>query len=89
MGCCLQQLPLKPTIAHELQAEVAWQTSDVEVQASQIQAEQDKADMLAKHLQGCREELHGCVAGCASCSKSNMLGTVQLPKQLLCHRSHD
>ena len=47
---------LTSTIAHELQAEDAWQTSDVEVQASQIQAERDKADMLAKQLQACREE---------------------------------
>ncbi|KAL0018388.1 hypothetical protein WJX77_002518 [Trebouxia sp. C0004] len=39
-----------------LQAEDAWQTSDVEVQASLIQAERDKADMLAKQLQACREE---------------------------------
>ncbi|DBB13371.1 TPA: hypothetical protein ACH3X3_005104 [Trebouxia sp. C0006] len=38
------------------QAEDAWQTSDVEVQASLIQAEQDKADLLAKQLQECREE---------------------------------
>ncbi|DBB13346.1 TPA: hypothetical protein ACH3X3_005081 [Trebouxia sp. C0006] len=38
------------------QAEDAWQTSDVEVQASLIQAEQDKADLLAKQLQACREE---------------------------------
>jgi len=39
-----------------LQAEAAWQTSHVEVQASQIQAERDEADMLAKQLQACREE---------------------------------
>jgi len=39
-----------------LQAEDVWQTSDVKVQASQIQAERDKADMLAKQLQACREE---------------------------------
>ncbi|DBB13390.1 TPA: hypothetical protein ACH3X3_005123 [Trebouxia sp. C0006] len=38
------------------QAEDAWQTSDVEVQASLIQAEQDKADLLTKQLQACREE---------------------------------
>ena len=56
IGYCLQQVFLTPTIAHELQAEDAWQTSDVEVQASQIQAERDKADMLAKQLQACREE---------------------------------
>ncbi len=49
-------MPLKPTIAHKLQAEAAWQTSHVEVQASQIQAERDEADMLAKQLQACREE---------------------------------
>jgi len=54
--CSLQWLSLKPTAAHELQAEDAWQTSDVEVQASLIQAERDKADMLAKQLQACREE---------------------------------
>jgi len=54
--CSLQWLSLKPTTAHELQAEDAWQTSEVEVQASQIQAERDKADMLAKQLQACREE---------------------------------
>ncbi len=54
--CSLQWLSLKPTTAHELQAEDTWQTSNVEVQASQIQAEQDKADMLAKQLQACREE---------------------------------
>jgi len=54
--CSVQWLSLKPTTAHELQAEDAWQTSDVEVQASLIQAEQDKADMLAKQLQACREE---------------------------------
>ena len=47
---------LKPTTAHELQAEDARQTSDMEVQASLIQAEQDKADLLAKQLQACREE---------------------------------
>ena len=56
MGGCLSLSFLKPTIAHELQAEDAWQTNDVEVQASQIQAERDKADMLAKQLQACREE---------------------------------
>ena len=54
--CSLQWLSLIPTTAHELQAEDAWQTSDVEVQASLIQAEQDKADLLAKQLQACREE---------------------------------
>ena len=54
--CSLQWSSLKPTTAHELQAEDAWQTSEVEVQASQIQAERDKADMLAKQLQACREE---------------------------------
>ena len=31
------------------------------------------------------KRLHGCAAGCASCSKINMPGTVQLPEQLLCH----
>ncbi len=31
------------------------------------------------------KRLHGCVAGCASCSKSNMPQTVQLPEHLLCH----
>ena len=56
MGCCLQQLPLISAIAHVLQAEDAWQNADVEVQAFQIQAEQDKADMLAKQLQASREE---------------------------------
>ena len=55
--CCLQQLHLTPTIAHEMQAEEVWHTSDVEVQASQIQAERDKADMLAKQVQACRIEL--------------------------------
>ncbi len=30
------------------------------------------------------KRLHGCVAGCASCSRTNMLGTVQLPEQLFC-----
>jgi len=30
------------------------------------------------------KRLHGCAAGCASCSKINMLGTVQLPEQLFC-----
>ena len=54
--CSLQWLSLKPTTVHELQAEDAWQTSVVDVQASQIQAERDKADMLAKQLQACREE---------------------------------
>ena len=29
--------------------------------------------------------LHGCAAGCASCSKIHMLGLAQLPEQLLCH----
>ena len=56
MICSLQWLSLKPTTAHKLQAEDAWQTSDVEVQASLIQAEQDKADLLAKQLQACRKE---------------------------------
>ena len=31
------------------------------------------------------KRLHGCAAGCASCSNINMLGIVQLPEQLLCH----
>ena len=31
------------------------------------------------------KRLHGCAAGCASCSKINMLGIVQLHEQLLCH----
>ncbi len=44
------------TIAHVQQAEDTWQTADVEVQASQIKAEQDKADTLAKQLQASREE---------------------------------
>ncbi len=56
MVCNLQWLFLTTTIAHELQAKDAWQTSDVEEQASQIQAERDKADMLAKQLQASREE---------------------------------
>ena len=55
-GCDVQKMSLKPKFAHELQAEDAWQTSDAELQASQIQAERDKADMLAKQLQACREE---------------------------------
>ncbi|DBA81402.1 TPA: hypothetical protein ACH3X2_006820 [Trebouxia sp. C0005] len=38
------------------QAKDVCQTSDVEVQASQIQAERYKADMLAKQLQTCRQE---------------------------------
>ncbi|DBB13392.1 TPA: hypothetical protein ACH3X3_005125 [Trebouxia sp. C0006] len=38
------------------QVEDAWQTGDVDLQASQIQGERDKADMLAKQLQACREE---------------------------------
>ena len=49
-------MSLKSTIAHKLQAEDAWQISDAELQASQVQAERDKADMLAKQLQACREE---------------------------------
>ena len=56
MGGDLQQLFLTPTLAHGWQAEDVWRTGDVEVQASQIQAERDKADMLAKQLQACREE---------------------------------
>ena len=56
MGCCLQQLPLIPAIAHVLQEEDAWRTADVELQAFQMQAERDKADMLAKQLQASREE---------------------------------
>ena len=40
-----------------MQAEEVWHTIDVEVQASQIQAERDKADMRAKQVQACREEL--------------------------------
>ena len=39
-----------------MQAEDTWQTGDAELQASQVQAERDKADMLAKQLQACREE---------------------------------
>ncbi|DBB13363.1 TPA: hypothetical protein ACH3X3_005097 [Trebouxia sp. C0006] len=40
----------------EEHAEDTWQTGDAELQASQAQAERDKADMLAKQLQACREE---------------------------------
>ena len=47
---------MAPIIAHVLQAEDTWQTCFVEVQASQIKAERDKADMLAQQLQACREE---------------------------------
>jgi len=57
----------------------------VEVQASQIKAERDKADMLAKQLQACREEAAWLRNRCVSCNKVNMPGTVQLPEQLLCH----
>ncbi len=57
MGCNLRCLFLTPAIAHKLQAENAWQTSDAELQASQIKAERDKADLLAKQLQG-----RGCMA---------------------------
>ncbi|DBA67780.1 TPA: hypothetical protein ACH3X2_001214 [Trebouxia sp. C0005] len=39
------------------QAKDICQTSDVEVQASQIQAERYKANMLAKQLQACRQEV--------------------------------
>ena len=56
MGCCLQRVLLIPATAHVLQAEDTWRKADVEVQALQIQAERNKADMLAKQLQASREE---------------------------------
>lgn len=56
MGCCLQRLLLIPATAHVLQAADTWRKADVEMQALQIQAERNKADMLAKQLQASREE---------------------------------
>ncbi len=56
MDACLQWLSLIPTVAQVLQAEDARQRADVELQASDIKAEQDKDNLLAKQLQACREE---------------------------------
>ena len=50
-GCLLML-----TVPHVSQAEILWKMADEEVQACQLNAEQDKADILAKQLQVCREE---------------------------------
>ena len=60
--------------------QVTWRCKSLRFRLSKT-----KLTCLPSSCRRAGKRLHGCAAGCASCSKSNMPGIVQLPEQLLCH----
>ena len=59
--------------------QVMWRCKPVRFRLSET-----KLACLPSSCRHAGKRLHGCVAGCASCSRINMLGTVQLLEQLFC-----